>query len=157
MPLTDEFHTQLTLDPKGRLTLPVSVREGLAGAGLDRLVVVALNGPKGGLAFFEPEAYDRIVKGRVRNADPFASATMTYLRAVASTSQTVGVDSNGRVLIPPLLRKLVGIDRDLVAFSALDWFEVWDLDRWERAFLHSTDLWDQETGNAAVPRGPEGA
>lgn len=147
----EEFHSQLTLDPKGRLTLPVALREALAAEGRGSLVIVALNGPKGGLAFFIPEAYDRIIKGRVRSADPFAGGTMNYLRAVAATSQTVALDSAGRVLVPPLLRKMVGMDREVVAFSSLDWFEVWDLARWEKAFAHSVEQWDLETGNAGVP------
>lgn len=146
----DEFHSQLTMDPKGRLTLPAPLRAELKKAKVDSLVVVANQGKRGGLSFFTPEDYRRIVKGRVRDADPFAGRTIVYLRAIDSTSQTVSIDSNGRVLIPPMLRKLAGLERELRAFSAMDWFEVWDDQRWESAFDHAMDLWDAETGSTGL-------
>lgn len=141
----DEFHCQLTLDPKGRMTLPAQLRAALKKAKVDTLVAVANQGSRGGLSFFTPDDYRRVVKGRVRDADPFARKTIVYLRALESTSQAVNIDSNGRVLIPPMLRKLAGLERELVAFSSLDWFEVWDGGRWDRAFEQAMDLWDEET------------
>lgn len=146
----EEFHTQLTLDPKGRLTLPAPLRAALKKADVDSLVVVANQGNRGGLSFYTPEDYRRIVKGRVRDADPFAGKTIVYLRAIDSTSQAVDIDNNGRVLIPPMLRKLAALDRELVAYSSLDWFEVWDAGRWEKAFEQAMNLWDQETGTSGL-------
>ncbi len=142
----DEFHCQLTLDPKGRLTLPAQLRQALKLAKVSSLVAVANQGNRGGLSLYTPDDYRRVVKGRVRDADPFDRKTIMYLRAVDSTSQTVNIDGNGRILIPPLLRKLAGLDRELVAFSSMDWFEVWDSGRWDRAFDQAMSLWDQETG-----------
>lgn len=160
--LYDEFHTPLKLDPKGRLTLPASLRADLKRNGINQLVVVANQGNKGGLSVFTPDDYARIVKGRVAGADPFAKRTIMYLRAVSSTSQTVGIDGNGRILVPPLLRKLAGLDRELVAFSSLDWFEIWDEGRWDKAFARAMELWDDETGDdgmslSSLPAPGEGA
>lgn len=150
----DEFHCQLTLDPKGRLTLPSPLRAALKKAQVDSLVIVANQGNRGGLSFYTPDDYRRIVKGRVRNADPFAGKTIVYLRAIDSTSQTAPIDSNGRVLIPPMLRRLAGLERDLVAYSSLDWFEVWDAGRWEQAFEQAMNLWDEETGTSGLAAPP---
>ena len=144
----DEFHCSLTLDPKGRLTLPSGLRSELRKAKVNQLVIVANHGQRGGLSFYTPEDYRRIVKGRVRNNDPFARKTIMYLRAVDSTSQTVGIDANGRVLIPPLLRKLAGLERELVAWSSLEWFEVWDAGRWDQAFEAAMNDWDEETSGS---------
>ena len=154
----DEFHCPLTLDPKGRLTLPAQLRSALGKAGVEQLVAVANQGNRGGLSFFTPDDYRRVVKGRVRDADPFARNTVVYLRAVDSTSQTLDIDGSGRVLVPALLRKLAGFEKELVAFSSLDWFEVWDNQRWERAFDQAMDLWDEQTGPdslAGLPGGPQ--
>jgi len=150
----DEFHCSLTLDPKGRLTLPAGLRQELSKAKVNQLVIVANQGKRGGLSFYTVEDYRSIVKGRVRNEDPFANRTIVYLRAVDSTSQTATIDSNGRVLIPPLLRKLAGLERDLVVFSSLDWFEVWDAGRWESAFESAMSLWDEATGNPPAETAP---
>lgn len=144
----DEFHCQLTMDPKGRLTLPAQLRAALKKAKVETLVVVANQGPRGGLSFFTTDDYRRVIKGRVRDADPFARSTINFLRAIDSTSQSVAIDGAGRVLIPPTLRKLAGLDRDLIAFSSLEWFEVWDSGRWERAFEAAMSQWDEETGQS---------
>ncbi|NOY26370.1 MAG: hypothetical protein GXP62_10905 [Oligoflexia bacterium] len=142
----DEFHCQLILDPKGRLTLPAPLRATLKQSKVSTLVVVANQGKRGGLSFFTPEDYRRVVKGRVRDADPFARKTVNYVRAIDSTSQTVSIDGNGRVRVPLMLRKLAGLERDLRAFSAMDWFEVWNEQRWEEAFDRAMDGWDADTG-----------
>lgn len=135
----EEFRSQLTLDPKGRLTLPVQLRGELAGAGVDRLVGIAA---QGALWLFTPDDYRNIIKGRVRGDDPFATRTSLYLRAVVSTNQTLPLDNAGRVLIPQHLRELAHLERDVVMFSSLDWIEVWDKARWDDQFTRALDAWD---------------
>ena len=44
------------------------------------------------------------------------------------------VDKQGRILIPPLLRKYAELKRDVVLVSALEKFRVWDLDAWKKIF-----------------------
>lgn len=135
----EEFRTQLTLDPKGRLTLPVQLRSELAASGVDRLVGIAA---QGALWLFTPDDYRDIIKGRVRGHDPFSPQTALYLRAVVSTNQTLPLDNAGRVLLPSHLRELAGLERDVVVFSSLDWIEVWDKGRWERQFESALRGWD---------------
>lgn len=139
----EEFRTQLTLDPKGRLTLPVQLRTELEGAGVDRLVGIAA---QGSLWLFTPDDYRTIIKGRVRGQDPFSNRTAMYLRAVVSTNQTLPIDSAGRVLVPAHLRELAHLERDVVMFSSLDWIEVWDKARWDRQFTRALDAWDANLG-----------
>ncbi len=153
----DEFHCQLTMDKKGRITLPSPLRQALADKKISSLVAVANQGKRGGLSFFSPDDYRAVVRGRVRGKDPFARSTTVYLRAIDSTSQSVSIDANGRVLIPPMLRKLAGLERDVVAFSSMDWFEVWDSGRWDAAFEAAMELWDEQMGGdglSSLPAAP---
>ena len=135
----EEFRNQLTLDPKGRLTLPVQLREELARESVDRLVGIAA---QGSLWLFTPEDYRTIIKGRVKGMDPFSPKTALYLRAVVSTNQTLPIDGAGRILVPAHLRELAGLERDVVIFSSLDWIEVWDRSRWEAQFSRALQSWD---------------
>ena len=134
----EEFRTQLVLDPKGRLTLPVQLRNELGGQGIDRLVGIAA---QGSLWLFTPDDYRSIIKGRVQGQDPFSQRTALYLRAVVSTNQTLPIDGNGRILVPSHLRELAGLDREVVAFSSLDWIEVWDRARWDAQFTRALGAW----------------
>ena len=149
----EPFHTRLTLDPKGRLTLPIQLRNGLGTVGVNRLVAIGNDGDEGGLSLFTLEAYRASIESRTADIDPFAPRGIDFLRAVVSTNQTLTIDGNGRVLIPPGLRELAGIERDVVAFSMAGWFELWDRVRWETtAFPDAVGNW---TGGSS-PTGAEG-
>lgn len=139
----EEFRTQLTLDPKGRLTLPVQLRGELAGQAVDRLVGIAA---QGALWLFTPDDYRTIIKGRVRGQDPFSNKTALYLRAVVSTNQTLPIDGAGRILLPAHLRELAHLEREVVMFSSLDWIEVWDKARFDGQFNRALGAWDGMVG-----------
>ena len=145
--LFEPFNTRLTLDPKGRLTLPIQLRHALSAHGINRLVAIGNDGNRGGLSLFTLEKYRESIEARTHDIDPFAPRGADFLRAVVSTNQTLTIDGNGRVLLPASLRELAGIEREVVAFSMAGWFELWDRDRWERtAFPAAVDGW---TGTSA--------
>jgi|TARA_B110000495_G_C22941444_1_gene550855 MraZ protein len=140
--LYEPFNTRLTLDPKGRLTLPIQLRHALAAHGINRLVAVGNDGDRGGLSLFTLEKYRSTIEARTADIDPFAPRSADFLRAVVSTNQTLTIDGNGRVLLPTSLRELAGIERDVVAFSMAGWFELWDRTRWEKsAFPAAVGNW----------------
>ena len=151
--LFEPFNTRLTLDPKGRLTLPIQLRQALSAHGINRLVAIGNDGDRGGLSLFTLEKYRESIAARTVDIDPFAPRGADFLRAVVSTNQTLTIDGNGRVLLPASLRDLAAIERDVVAFSMAGWFELWDKDRWEgSAFPVAVDNWTQ----GAQPGGAEG-
>ena len=148
----EPFNTRLTLDPKGRLTLPIQLRHALAAQGINRLVAIGNDGNNGGLSLFTLNAYRESIAARTADIDPFAPRGVDFLRAVVSTNQTLTIDGHGRVLLPSGLRELGGIERDVVAFSMAGWFELWDRERWEnRAFPDAVERWS----NPAPSQGEE--
>jgi MraZ protein len=151
--LFEPFNTRLTLDPKGRLTLPIQLRHALGAHGINRLVAIGNDGNRGGLSLFTLDKYRESIGARTADIDPFAPRGADFLRAVVSTNQTLTIDGNGRVLLPASLRDLAGIEREVVAFSMAGWFELWDKERWETsAFPNAVEHWTQ--GNQ--PSGAEG-
>jgi len=142
----EPFNTRLTLDPKGRLTLPIQLRHALSAQGINRLVAIGNDGDNGGLSLFTLSAYRESIAARTADIDPFAPRGVDFLRAVVSTNQTLTIDGHGRVLLPSGLRELGGIEREVVAFSMAGWFELWDRDRWEKkAFPDAVERWSQPT------------
>ena len=145
--LYEPFNTRLTLDPKGRLTLPKPLRHALAGHGINSLVAVGNDGNRGGLSLFTIDKYRASIQARTADIDPFAPRSADFLRAVVSTNQTLTIDGHGRVLLPAALRELAGIQREVVAFSMAGWFELWDRDRWESsAFPDAVGRWTTAQG-----------
>jgi DNA-binding transcriptional regulator/RsmH inhibitor MraZ len=70
-----------------------------------------------------------------------------FALAVASTAQQVSIDSAGRMLIPPNLRGLLGLERELRLFTAGAWVEIWNRTRYEtQAYPQAAGIWDQLCG-----------
>ena len=75
--------------------------------------------------------------------------------AIASTAQTVKIDNAGRMLLPPQLRQLLGIERDLYLFTAGTWIEIWDRSRWEeQAYPVASKLWEELYGFDSLKSSP---
>ena len=49
------------------------------------------------------------------------------------------VDTHGRILIPPVLRKYADLKRDVILVSALEKFRVWDREAWKKIFVEAED------------------
>ncbi len=144
------LNAELTLDPKGRVMVPVALRAALDLHGISKLVAFANGGPKGGLAFYRIDDYAKMAEQH-QSGDPLDPRSRLFALAIASTAQTVSIDNAGRMLIPQELRNLLGLDRDLWLFTAGAWFEVWDRARWEQqAFPAAASLWDQLYGMGAL-------
>ena len=78
--------------------------------------------------------FEQRVERRLEEQDPFAEEVLDWAHALLATAQDVRVDGNGRLLIPPMLRELAQLDRDIVVSSLLNRIEIWDKESWETRF-----------------------
>lgn len=117
----------LTLDTKGRLSIPAKFREVLAAmygnqvilTGLDQCIVVY---PLPEWQKFEEKARQLpSLKRDVRN----------FFRGFYSAASECALDRQGRVLIPPQLREYAGLDREVVLVGIANKMEIWSKERWE--------------------------
>ena len=73
------------------------------------------------------------LKEKAVNLPLFDAAANIYLRYFISGAIECPL-KQGRILIPPDLRELAGLKKDVVLVGHLTRFEIWDKDRWEREF-----------------------
>jgi len=118
------------LDPKGRLTLPAVFRRDINekkrakfSICLDKKCLVIHPRPVW-LKFME-------VLNSLQKNDPEARE---FKRTMLATAFDCEVDGQGRVLVPPSLRALAGITRDVTLIGNGETVEVWDRARWEEYF-----------------------
>ncbi len=139
----EPFHAELTVDPKGRVTLPVSLRMTLRMAGTNQLVAVANEGDQGGLSLFAQQTYSDFLTEKTVSIDPFASHSreMLFLRAIVATSHTLTIDGNGRILLPRHLRELASLHSRLLLFSVGRWLELWSSERWLERYPQLVQRW----------------
>jgi MraZ protein len=115
----------LTLDQKGRLTVPARWREQLMETVAGRLVIT--KNADGCLVLYPPPVWAQIeatLAELTSDDDP-------WRRLLSGNSEEVEIDSAARVLIPPDLRRWAGLEKDVKFMGVGTHFELWDLARYE--------------------------
>lgn len=111
------------LDEKGRLILPAKFRDELA----DGLVMTRTQ--ERALAVYTKEAFEELM-APVASAPATVKQVRDYQRMLAAGASFEVPDKQGRVTIPPILRKYAGLDRDVVVIGAGTRAEIWDAEAW---------------------------
>lgn len=111
--------TALSLDAKGRMTIPARHRDALVAQS------------KGALALVESDDGCLMLMAQSLWEQKTASFSETdsdneRRRFWLGLSDTPEMDSQGRVLINPVLREGAGIQRDVVLLGVGQHFEIWD-------------------------------
>ncbi|MDE2130035.1 protein MraZ [mine drainage metagenome] len=110
----------LTLDGKGRMTVPARHRDVLLAQAAGRLTVT--KSPEGCLLLFADPQWQEF---RAKIAALPMSA-QGWKRIYLGHATETEIDATGRVLISPELRAAAGIERDIDLIGMGSHFEVWD-------------------------------
>jgi MraZ protein len=113
-----------TLDAKGRLAIPARFREALTGG------VVATRGIDRCLALYPMDAWTPLAEriSALPITDPDAR---TFRRMVFAEAAHLELDGQGRILLPPDLRRYADLERDAYVVGVNTSVEVWSPARWE--------------------------
>lgn len=109
-----------SIDAKGRLFIPAKLREELGVAFYLAMGVDAC------LAVYPQDTWDRFT-------EKFASLPMSQskaMRPLFANAAKCEPDSQGRIVIPPKLRKYAGLEKDAVIIGVHDRAEIWSAARW---------------------------
>lgn len=117
------------LDEKGRLAIPARFREVLSANGANYLV---LTNHFNCLWAFSGDDW-KVIEKKAAELSLFDQAVNTYRRYFISGAQECVV-KQGRITIPPDLREIADLKRDVVLVGELKLFEIWDKEKWEQEF-----------------------
>ena len=128
-----------TLDTKGRLSIPSRFREVLIGKGDDRIVIT--NFVVDSTRCLDVYPLDEWLRfeEEIRKKPRFDRRMVSFQNYYLGGASECVVDTHGRILIPPLLRKYASLRRDVVLVSSLDKFRVWDKEAWKKVFAEAED------------------
>lgn len=110
----------LSLDIKGRLSVPTRHREVLSASADGRLTIT--RHPDGCLVLFARPQWEKF---RERIAQTPMSAGWVK-RIFLGNAMDAEMDGTGRILISPELRQAAGISKEVVLLGMADYFELWD-------------------------------
>ena len=110
----------LTLDAKGRLSVPARHRSALDASNSSQFTIT--KHPHGCLMIFPQSEWEKF---RERIAS-LPMQAQWWKRIFLGNAMDVEVDATGRVLVSPELRKTAGINKAAVLLGMGNYFELWD-------------------------------
>jgi len=119
--------TQLSLDVKGRIAIPVKYRGELVAQCSGRLIVTA--DPSRCLLIYPQPAWEPIER-KLSALPSFNPATRKLQRLLIGSANDVEMDSAGRILVAPPLRSFAGLSKEVVLVGQGEKFELWDEQQW---------------------------
>ncbi|MDR2433641.1 MAG: division/cell wall cluster transcriptional repressor MraZ [Treponema sp.] len=127
--LTGEF--KITLDDKGRLSLPARLRNALTGTNL-----FLTQGMDDCLWLYPSNEWKEMLKTIMDTTNPFSAKSRNIRRRLIGPSQEVEIDKAGRIPVAQTLREFAGLNRECVVLGQFDYIEIWAEDRY-RAYLEA--------------------
>jgi MraZ protein len=115
----------LTLDQKGRITVPSRWREQLMQSVQGRLVIT--KNSDGCLVLYPPPVWQQVLAV----VDDMPGEDEAWRRLITGHAEEVEIDGASRVLVPPELRRWAGLEREVKFMGVGTHFELWDLARYE--------------------------
>jgi MraZ protein len=133
-----------TLDEKGRIFLPARYREALG------LVVMVGRGLDGQVNVYPKTLWESMTQ-RVEQAAQ-AGEDQTPVRQAKRflfSSTECELDRQGRIVVPPLLRRYANLDTEVVILGNNDRVEIWNRERWQQI---SQQTMEQSQGRSDDPK-----
>lgn len=119
----------INLDAKGRLAMPARYRDRVLELCQGQLIAtIALE--ERCLWIYPMPAWNK-VEEQLRVAPNMNPAVKRLNRLLVGNANEIELDSNGRFVVPPMLREHAGLDKKVVLVGQLDKFELWSEEVWE--------------------------
>ena len=121
-----------SIDEKSRITLPRRFRDALGGG------VVLTRGLDRNVAVYPRETWKVSVEDRISALDPLSREARELRTFFFSGAAESNVDRQGRILVPAVLTRHAGLERDVIVAGNYDHLELWQPAAWEQ-HLHAVE------------------
>lgn len=115
----------MSLDAKGRLSVPTRYRDVLAGQFEGRMTIT--KHPDGCLMVFPRPEWEQYREKVLR----LPESAKWWKRILVGNAMDVEMDGTGRVLVAPELRQAVGLSKEALLLGMGNFFELWDKSTYE--------------------------
>jgi MraZ protein len=119
--------TQLNLDSKGRLAIPVRYRDFLLAHCAGALVLTA---DADGCLLLYPQPEWQQIREKLLSLSALNPQIRALQRLLIGYAESVQIDGAGRLLISPTLRSFATLDKQVMLVGLGNKFELWDEDKW---------------------------
>jgi len=151
---------QVSFDEKGRMTLPKRFRS--LSEGLGHIVWYMTRGFDKTISLYHRDEWMKI-QGQVSAYSSMNTKAIDFKRLLLASVAEGKLDDLGRMIVPPYLRDMAGIDKEAILIGVGDHLELWSRDAW-RDFQRQGDTGFKEMAAQlfadvamAAPQHAEGA
>lgn len=146
--------SQISLDAKGRLAVPVKHRDPLAandgsGKGATNAAKLVLTAHPEGCLLLYPLAAWEPIRDRVMTFPSLDRTASVWKRMLIGFAEDQSLDNSGRILISPELRNYAGIEKQVMFVGQGSHFEIWNVNAWNE------QLKSLMSGATGLPPGTE--
>ncbi len=129
--------SKISLDAKGRLSVPTRYRERIADRCGGQLVVTV---DRDYCLLIYPLPDWEEIERKLMRLPSLNHQARKLQRLMVGYATEIDLDGSGRILLPPELREFAGLARKAVLIGQGNRFELWDEDSWNE----KRDAWLQE-------------
>ncbi len=117
------------VDEKGRLKVPAAFKQLMDAANVTQFYITSTNGKS---AEIWPLPEWEKVEARLAGASALNIAVKTFMNLVNYYGQQVEIDSQGRLLLPQILRTKAGLDAEVTVIGMRTYVEVHNREKFEQ-------------------------
>ncbi|MDH5764624.1 MAG: division/cell wall cluster transcriptional repressor MraZ [Gammaproteobacteria bacterium] len=120
----------LAIDTKGRMAMPARYRERLMETCGGRMVVTV---DRDRCLLVYPLHEWEVIESQLVNLPSLNKQARLLQRLLIGHATEVELDSQGRILLPPMLREYAQLDKKIVLIGQGKKFEIWDEQSWNES------------------------
>ena len=130
----------ISVDAKGRMSIPTKLRDALSGEADGRLVVTVSPSDRC-LLMYAANEWDEVER-KITSLPTLNNQTRQLKRMLIGHADDCHMDGSGRILLPAQLREYAYIDRKAVLVGQGSNYEIWDEAHWiaQRESMLSIEL-----------------
>ena len=131
-------HT-VSVDDKGRVSVPARFREYLYSKFGDQLVLLDMDG----CIFAYPlQEWSRRFSDKFGQLPTYRDEVRKYVRSMYGRATECVLDRQGRILLPSRLRESAQIQKDAVIIGLENKFEIWSSENWKKQISEAPDVFE---------------
>jgi MraZ protein len=131
------------VDSKGRIILPREFRRDFEGG------LMVTKGLDDCLYLLPMKEWERLV-AKIEEMPSGSESTRRFSRVFFASASHLVPDGQGRILIPPRLREMAGLSKEVVIVGLSNKAEVWDPQTWQKYEAESAGHYEQSASDIGV-------
>ncbi len=136
-------HYEKKVDAKGRVSIPAKFREVISEKHDENVMVTTL---KNSLVAYPMDEWMRLEE-KMLDLPEFSPEVNSFQFVFLSGAVECSIDKQGRILLPPLLRKYAKLEKEVVFVGLLRRFQIWSKEIWEGEFEKARAEFDKNSSN----------